>query len=274
MIAYSIGFLHISVMQKLLLGTKDILSSINHWRFWSYLSWLDIKLRYDQSFLGPFWITANMLIIIVSMGFLYSQLFNISVSTYLPYLAAGLLIWNFISACITDSMDIFNQSKNFIMQTNMPFSTYIFRCIGRNIIIFLHNLLAILPVLLYFSGLPYFFSSTFAFILICLLMFGICGISAILGTRFNDLKQITSSILYLLFLATPILWDTSLLPNRYVMVSELNPIYHAINIMRAPLLGKSFPWSSVNAMLLLIIVTFLIYQYLLSRVSKRISFWI
>lgn len=261
-------------MRNLPAGTRDILLSMSHWRFWSFLSWLDIKLRYDQSFLGPFWITANMLIIIISMGFLYSQLFNISIATYLPYLAAGLLVWNFISACITDSMDIFNQSKNFIMQTNMPFSTYILRCIGRNIIIFLHNLLAIIPVLLYFSAFPNFLSAIFSFALVCISMIGICGISAILGTRFNDLKQITNSLLYLLFLTTPIIWDTSLLPNRYMLVSDLNPFYHVISIIRAPLLGQSLPWHSVNMVLILIIITLSLYQYLLSRASRNIPFWI
>ncbi|MBB6380752.1 ABC-type polysaccharide/polyol phosphate export permease, partial [Pseudonocardia eucalypti] len=70
------------------------------WRqrsLWGYLGWQDIKQRYRRSVIGPLWISISMGVIAAGLGILYSALFNMPYQTFLPYVATGLLIWNFVS---------------------------------------------------------------------------------------------------------------------------------------------------------------------------------
>ncbi len=60
------------------------------------LAWLDIKLRYRGSLLGPFWLTLSTGVMVGSMGVIYSTLFKMNLHDYLPFLALSLVLWNFL----------------------------------------------------------------------------------------------------------------------------------------------------------------------------------
>lgn len=49
-----------------------------------HTGWLDIKLRYRGSILGPFWLTASTAVMVAAMGVLYAYLMNMDVHKYLP----------------------------------------------------------------------------------------------------------------------------------------------------------------------------------------------
>ena len=61
------------------------------------LGWLDIKLRYRGSMLGPFWLTLSTGIMVGSLGVLYSTLFHMNMHEYLPFLSLSLVLWGFLS---------------------------------------------------------------------------------------------------------------------------------------------------------------------------------
>src|SRR5256885_116332 len=69
---------------------------------WGYLGWQDIKQRYRRSVLGPLWVSISMAVIATAMGILYGALFQMDLPTFLPYVATGLLIWNFVNGCILE----------------------------------------------------------------------------------------------------------------------------------------------------------------------------
>ena len=59
-----------------LLAIRDIRDGILLWPLWGRLGWNDILQRYRRSLLGPFWLTASMAIMVVSLGVLYANLFK------------------------------------------------------------------------------------------------------------------------------------------------------------------------------------------------------
>ncbi|MEE8660384.1 hypothetical protein CGLAMM_03380 [Acetobacteraceae bacterium EV16G] len=61
------------------------------------LGWLDIKLRYRGSILGPFWLTLSTAVMIAALGVLYARLFHMPFGEYLPFLSISLVMWSFIS---------------------------------------------------------------------------------------------------------------------------------------------------------------------------------
>ncbi len=88
------------------------------------LAWLDIKLRYRGSMLGPFWLTLSTAVMVGAMGFIYAALFHMNLRDYLPYLALSLVLWGFLGALVADACVGFTQNDGMIRSLRMPFSLY------------------------------------------------------------------------------------------------------------------------------------------------------
>ncbi|MDQ2801751.1 MAG: ABC transporter permease, partial [Pseudomonadota bacterium] len=54
------------------LARQDIIEGLRLWRLAVSLGWLDIKLRYRGSLLGPFWLTLSTGAMVGALGLLYS----------------------------------------------------------------------------------------------------------------------------------------------------------------------------------------------------------
>src|SRR5260370_27458809 len=84
-------------------ATSDIRLGLRLWRLCWTLGWLDIRLRYRGSVLGPFWLTLSTAIMVGALGVLYSTLFLMNLHQYLPFLALSLVLWNFLAALVGDA---------------------------------------------------------------------------------------------------------------------------------------------------------------------------
>ena len=58
------------------------------------LGWQDIRQRYRRSKLGPFWLTISMGVMIAMIGIVFGQVLNSPMEEYLPFLSAGIILWN------------------------------------------------------------------------------------------------------------------------------------------------------------------------------------
>lgn len=264
-------------LERLNLAIEDIVSAIKHWRIWLLLGWQDIRLRYRRSQLGPFWITISMAVMIYSMGFLYGHLFKANLSHYFPYVAGGILTWSMISTIILESNDAFMEAQNFIKQTKLPYYIYIFRVVWRNFIVFLHNSIAVVPIIIYFHvhfGILQFLSLCFglAVIIISGLTYGM--VLGMIGVRFRDVKQIINSLIQVIFLLTPVMWMPTMLPERYGFIAHFNPFNQIISLVRTPLIGQ-LP-TEMNLVCGLVVIFFgaSLMFLLLCCTRHRIAFWL
>ncbi len=255
----------------------DLRQGLAAWRIWWSLGWQDIRLRYRRSQLGPFWITLSTAIMIYSMGFLYAKLFKIDLSTYYPYLATGLITWTFISTIILEANEAFVENTGFIRQTCLPFSIYILRLLTRNFIVLVHNILPVLPILIYYKIAPT--SAGVFYLLFGLILFLSIGYSfglllAMLGSRFRDMKPIVASLVQVCFLLTPILWQHSMLSPKLQALMNFNPFYQLIQLLRAPMLGQIPSANTLTYCIILAIVGLVLMVIVLARCRHRIAFWV
>lgn len=252
----------------------DMFESLKQWRLWTTLGWHDIRLRYRRSMLGPLWITISMAVMIYTLGMVYSFLFKANITSYFPYLASGVLIWNFFSLMTMECVDGFIESAHLIKQIRLPFSTYVLRILTRNFYIFLHNLLAVIPILIYYQVPvhPLAFLCGITFFLLIGFVYGMA--IAMLGSRYRDIKQLVQSLLQVIFYLTPIMWMPSMLPERFQILIKLNPAQQMIQLIRAPLIGElpSLYTCSYN-LGLFVFGTFLL-LFLLKKGRHRIAFWV
>jgi ABC-type polysaccharide/polyol phosphate export permease len=254
----------------------EITAIVLYFNMWFLLGWYDIKQKYRRSFIGPFWITFSTGVMVGGIGLMFSVIFKSPVGEFLSYFAVGQIIWLFISTQINESCTTFILYQSIIKQMSVPLSVHIMRKFWNNLILLGHNALIIIIVLLLFAhktswkilyAIP-------ALILIMLLLFLISIMLAIICTRFRDITQIVAVFMQLIYFFTPILWMKKVLPDKYSWVSDFNPFYHMVEIVRAPLLGTAPAGMLWLYMLLYIAIAAVMALFFLKLCRHRVSYWL
>lgn len=241
------------------------------------LGWQDLRHRYRRSLLGPFWITVSMGIVIATIGVVFGPLLQVPMKDYLPYIAAGMIVWNFVSSMVTESCLAFTASEALIKQSPVPVFVHFQRVVWRNVLILAHNFL-IFPAVLLAVGRgenANILCVVPGFLLLLANVTWAGLILAVLSTRYRDLPQMVSSALSVLFYVTPILWMASMLTERPgARLLFINPLYHLVELVRAPLLGllpAAYTWSACAIMA---VSGWALALCVYGRARRRIVFWL
>ena len=254
---------------------RDLYLGIRAWPVWITLGWNDIALRYRRSVLGPLWITLSMCVLVGTLGFIYYRIFHMEIETYLPYLALGFVVWTFISSAISESCAAFQEGEGIIKQIKVPFSVFVLRVVWRNFIVLMHTIIVYIPLAIFFKISPHLTTILVlpGLAVLCINMVWIGLVLAVFSTRFRDVPQIITTILQIGMFATPILWPVSSLGER-TLIADINPLYHFIELVRAPLTGGSPAAVSWIVAIGSAVVGTLAALLLLRRASRRIVYWL
>src|SRR5262249_46191934 len=98
-------------------------------------------------------------------------------------------------------------------------------------------------------------------------------LAAILCTRYRDLPEIISNVMQVAFYVTPIIWPASLLSDGQLFL-DLNPFYHLIEIVRAPLFGKFPSLENWLASIGMAILGWALALAFFARYRGRIAYWL
>jgi ABC-type polysaccharide/polyol phosphate export permease len=94
-----------------------------------------------------------------------------------------------------------------------------------------------------------------------------------LSARFRDIPPIIGSLLQVGFLLTPVFWPIAALGD-WVPLAAFNPIFAAIDVVRAPILGVPTEANSWIVLLGSTTLGWLITYALFVRFRMRIAYWI
>lgn len=242
---------------------------------WAALAVQDIKLRYRGSVLGPFWLTVSTLVMVGAMGLIYSRLFNVEIAVYLPYVTIGLVIWQFISGVTSEGCETFLRAESVIQQIPIPFSIHAYRTVCRNLIILAHSFV-IIPLGLILLQQPVDWHVAESAAGLAVLALNGLWVSLLLGmvsARFRDVPPIIASFLQVAFFATPVFWPLDALGD-WKIIAALNPLFAAIDVVRAPLLGLPVAATSWPVLLSSTIAGCAVSFALFARFRTRIAYWI
>ncbi len=257
------------------LAWADLRGGAKLWRLGFALGWLDIKLKYRGSLLGPFWLTISTAVWIAAMGGLYSALFHMDLRGYLPFLALSLVLWTALGGLVGDACNTFLQSEGMIRSLRMPFFVHAMRVVVRTVISLAHNVPVIVGVFLIFGIAPgaMALGSLPGFALWLLDGFAICFALGALCARFRDVPPIVGSVMQIAFFVTPIMWTPEQLRGHDAWL-KFNPFDSLLEVVRQPLLGHApgvGPWiAAILYSAALCIGTW----FLFARVRGRLAFWV
>jgi len=257
------------------MALNDTVSGALLWRLWGRLGWNDILQRYRRSLLGPLWLTASMAVMVIALGVLYAELFKVPVDKLLPYLSVGLVVWTLISSFLTEAGTLFTGSESYIKQIRLPYSVYVYRSCWSKLIIFAHNIIIYVGVLLYYEIWPGAIAIlALPGLLLVLLNGALMSLSiGMVSARFRDIPQLIGSFVQIVFFVTPIFWTPDLLKGR-TFVLDINPFYHLLEIVRGPLLGTIPSIENYFAVALVTFVNAVIAGAIFIRFRARISYWV
>jgi lipopolysaccharide transport system permease protein len=257
------------------MALQDVLRGISLWRLALMLSWLDIRLRYRGSVLGPLWLTLSTAVMVGALGFVYAYLFNTPIHDYLPFLALSLTLWSFLGGIVTDGSTVFTQAEGMIRSMRVPFSLYIYQLLARNVLIFAHNIIVIVVVFVAFQT-PVTWAAFAAIPALVLWMVDGAAVCLMLGAlcaRFRDIPPIVASLMQIAFYVSGVMFKPAMLGHRSHFLLY-DPFYSILEVLRAPLLGQLPSRDTYISALGFSAVLCIIGWLLFMRVRHRIAFWV
>jgi lipopolysaccharide transport system permease protein len=258
---------------------SDVRDGLQRNRLWLTLGWNDIRSRYRRTMLGPFWTVLSTATLVGALGFVNAVLWNISISTYLPYFCAGYISWLLFQTIIIESCSSIIASEAIVKVVRVPYSVFVFRVLTRNIIVFGHNLTIFILVALIF-GVSVSANTLMLPIGLALAVINYAWVGLLLAVvcaRFRDVIQLVTNMTTILFFVTPVFWQPSQLdaaPLARYILADANFAFHIVDVIRAPLLGQMPEMLSLIYLGTSAVVGFLLTSLLLRPFYNRIAYWL
>ncbi len=256
---------------------KDIIEGYKRKRLWKKLAVLELKSRFQGAFIGAFWIVLALMIKVAMLSVVYSMVLGKDIKEYVLFLALGLLTWNFISAVIVTSGTVFKKAANFLQQMDLPHSIFVYQNVYREIVSLLMYQLFAIPLVIIMKGWDVvgwiWLWSFLGYVIIVLNAFFVSMWLGWLSVRFRDIQSLLGSVVIIIFLVTPILWPP---PEQFAgsLYFQLNPFYHLMELIRAPILHGQVPvlswYVSLGVLLFNVIICMAYYR----RVKHRLVLWL
>lgn len=261
---------------------RDLTRGYGQRQLWLELGWQDIKQRYRRSTLGPLWITIATGAMAVALGLLYSLLFQQELSYFLPHVTVGLIIWGFISGCVREGATVFIENEGLIKQLPSALSVHVYRLVWRQLLFLAHNMIIwLILVAVFRPDLGWgFLLSIPALALLVVNGVWVTMFFGIIATRYRDVAPLLESMIQLVFYMTPIVWTTKTLDEQggavaeRARIAELNPLYHYLEIIRAPLTGQPLDAYHWWIVLGCTVVGLLLGLLAMRQWRSRVSYWV
>ncbi len=242
---------------------------------WLTMGWYDVRQRYSRSVFGPFWVTISLAVFVAGLGITYAALFRVPVVAYLPYVTVGMVLWSLISALLNEGAATFTAATAAIKQMPAPIGIHALRVVWRNLIILAHNAVIVLIVLAACGARPGWagFAALPGLALLLLNGIGWSVTLGLVGARFRDVMPLVANATQMLLFVTPVLWRAGDLGDRRIL-AELNPLFHLIEIVRAPLLGAGVPLGSFAVALAVTALNLGLAFAFYTRLRWRVAYWL
>jgi len=234
----------------------------------------EVKARYKQSILGFFWVILNPLAQMLVMSFAFSIILRIptNAASNIPYsifLFVALLPWNLFANSLSFSAGSLVSSGPLITKIYFPRTILVLSTIIAKIIDFCFALI-ILVIFMVAYQIPITLNILWVIPLFFIQQIFTLGLSlffAAANLLYRDIQYLLNMILLLWMYATPVFYPADLVPDKYRLIFQLNPMSVIINAYRQVILGGGEPkYSSIIiAFTVSIIVLLLGFSYFKSR---------
>src|SRR5258707_13015436 len=249
-------------------GVQLDLGELWHYRELLYLLTLrDIKVRYKQTVMGLAWVIIQPLTTMLIFTLVFNRFVRLDAGA-LPYplfALSGLLLWLFFANAVTNSTHSLVSNANLITKVYFPRMFIPAASVGAGLIDLAVSFL-LLIVLCFYYRVPLTFNLLllpFFVFLMALLALGVGLLSAAGTVKYRDLRHALPFIIQLWMFASPVIYPTNIVPERWQWLVTINPIAGIIEGLRACLTGGSFAClqGSIAAAITFALLVFSVYVF-------------
>lgn len=210
----------------------------------------NIKTRYKRSVLGILWTLLNPLLMMSVLTVVFSHVFRIHTVNYPVYALCGLVLWNFFGQTTTGAMSELLWGGSLMNRIYLPRAIFAVSALGTSLVNLLLSLIPLL-ILMLVTGAPIRWTILFLpvpIVLVTLFSLGVALFLSTLAVYFSDVIEMYQIVLTAWMYLTPIIYPKETIPPEYHWLFNLNPMYHLVELFRAPLHGGALAgWKTLCA---------------------------
>lgn len=246
------------------------------------LVWLFFKrnysTRYKQTILGPMWLIFNPLITVSLYALIFGRLAGLSASgvpQFLFYLCSNAL-WAFFATCLTETSNTFTANAAIMGKVYFPRLVMPMSSVLTGMLDLLIQMAMLVLAMVGYCVVGYDFGINVSILLVPVLILQVgllglgCGIIiASLTTKYRDLVILVGFGVQLWMYATPVVYTTGIIPQKYLGLYMLNPMASIIECFRSVVLGiPTDAWQYWGISWVVTFVVLFIGVILFSKIEK------
>jgi ABC-type polysaccharide/polyol phosphate export permease len=213
----------------------------------------DFKNRYLGNHLGIVWAFIQPLVMVAVYWFVFTKGFRAGAVSNVPFLLwllAGMVPWFLLNDAIMSSSSAVTSQAFMVKKIVFEVKLLPFVKIGSAVLVNLAFWVFLLIVCLAYGYYPSWWWLQLAYYMLCII-----AISLSLGLLFSaimpfmpDMGQIISVIFQVLFWATPVMWNETMLHGKLIYLIKLNPFAYIVNGFRETLINHQPFWQHYSMM--------------------------
>lgn len=252
---------------------------------WRYrdLMWMfvrrDFVSVYKQTVLGPIWFFIQPLLTTSMFTLIFSNVAKLPTDGLPPMLfyLAGITPWNYFSTCLSKTSSTFVSNSHIFGKVYFPRLVTPLSIVISNLIQFAIQFALFFAFFLYYLTIGASMSPNWTGILVLtpalLILMALLGLGtgiviSSLTTKYRDFTFLVAFGVQLAMYATPVIYPASMVPAKYRIWIDLNPMSPVIEAFRAVFLGGTIPWNGLGLALFVTVLLLLAGILLFKRVER------
>ncbi len=205
----------------------------------------DLTVRYKRSMLGVWWTLLNPLLTVAVMWAVFSTVFRFEIPgdvPYVVYVLSGVMLITFFSQGVVASGSSIVDSAGILSKVYVPAEVFAVAPALAALVNFGINILLLLVVQL-IAGVGVPLTALLAPVPLLFLAMFVAGLGmmvASLAVAYRDVLDIVGVLLTLAMYATPGFYPVTIIPDRFLYLVYMNPLYSYLEVFRGLIYGGSF----------------------------------
>ena len=214
-----------------------------------FLAWRDVKVRYKQAVLGIAWAVIQPLLTMLVFTVFFGKLAKVPTNgvPYPIFCYAALLPWMFFQNAVTSGSNSLVGSANLIKKVYFPRLLVPASAVAAALVDFAVAFIIFIGLFGYYR-----FSLTRAVLLlpvlvviVVILALAVGLASSALNVKYRDVRYALPFAIQLLMFVSPVIYPSSLMPERWRWALAINPLTGIIEGFRSSLLGQPIMWGAL-----------------------------
>ena len=210
-----------------------------------FFVWRDIKVRYKQTVVGAAWAVFQPLMTMAVFSLFFGKLAKMP-SNGLPYPVfyfSALLPWTYFSGALQNATSVVVEQQRVITKVYFPRLVLPLSAVVAGLVDFSIGFVVFLVMMAYYRivpSLPIFFFPLFLLMAVVTAL-GVGLFLSALNAIYRDVRYVLPFLVQFWMFASPVAYPSSLVPQRWRWLYELNPMAGVIDGFRWSLTGKGQP---------------------------------